>query len=240
VNDLARLLCLLPLLTGCDAGGAGGDAGPPTRSTTDGGDLATGDASDGDGSPDSGAAEAATALVAGPDGPLRIDRYEAARPDASLQHQGTATGAARSRLGVLPWSGVTLPEAEAACAQAGARLCTCAELLAACQGAGGRAFPYGTSFAAGRCNDYHGSAPVQPTGSSAGCQTPEGVADLVGNLAELCRGPDRETAVAAGGSCRLTALAVSLKLDRCAAQEQQLPVDLRREDVGFRCCDRAL
>mgnify|MGYP000948434533 CR=1 FL=1 len=152
---------------------------------------------------------------------------------------GTATGAARSRLGVLPWSGVTLPEAEAACAQAGARLCTCAELLAACQGAGGRAFPYGTSFAAGRCNDYHGSAPVQPTGSSAGCQTPEGVADLVGNLAELCRGPDRETAVAAGGSCRLTALAVSLKLDRCAAQEQQLPADLRREDVGFRCCDRA-
>lgn len=176
--------------------------------------------------------------LATPGGTLRIDRFEASRRDATAVGAGRAVGVACSRGGVLPWTEVSLAEAEAACAAAGARLCTRAELLQACTGGEEHHFPYGSMRVAGRCNDYHQGAGVRPTGSSPACTTPEGVLDLVGNVAEWAR-PEQagDPALAAGGSAKLTALAVSLRLDRCAASED-LPPEMRREDIGFRCCGR--
>jgi hypothetical protein len=54
----------------------------------------------------------------------QIMKYEASRPDASAAGGGTNQTFACSKPGVLPWTNLTHPQAEAACASIGARLCT--------------------------------------------------------------------------------------------------------------------
>jgi formylglycine-generating enzyme required for sulfatase activity len=51
-------------------------------------------------------------------------------------------------------------QAAAACAQAGKRLCTLTEWLAACQGPNGWTYPYGNSYMAGACNEGRATNPV--------------------------------------------------------------------------------
>lgn len=115
--------------------------------------------------------------------------------------------------GEVPQAYVSGDEAAAACVAAGKRLCTSDEWLAACRGPDDRTFPYGDAHVDGACNDrYDGGHPVvdyfgtadgvwdgahmndpginQQAGTVAaggaftGCVTPEGVADLHGNLHE--------------------------------------------------------
>ena len=86
--------------------------------------------------------------------------YEASRYDAN----GTSNGFDSTRRpctvpGKMPWSNVTMGEAEAACALIGAnwRVCTATEWQTACSGLPtATAFPYGASYVAGNCNgnDY--------------------------------------------------------------------------------------
>lgn len=54
----------------------------------------------------------------------QIMKYEASRPDARANVQGTQSARVCSRAGVQPWTNITQPQAETACAAVGARLCT--------------------------------------------------------------------------------------------------------------------
>jgi len=55
---------------------------------------------------------------------VNIMKYEASRPNATGGSQGTGGGYVCSRAGVIPWTNVTRPQAQNACAAIGARLCT--------------------------------------------------------------------------------------------------------------------
>ena len=121
-----------------------------------------------------------------------------------------------SRPGVIPQGYIAATEADAACERAGKRLCTTQEWVEACAGAERvrRTYPYGAKPEPGACNTHRPIHPsslvhgqrredavglndprlnqqketVAPTGSFSACVTPEGVADLHGNLLEWTRG----------------------------------------------------
>jgi hypothetical protein len=63
---------------------------------------------------------------------VNIMKYEASRPDATAGDQGTGTGWVCSRADAVPWTNVTRPQAQTACAAIGARLCTEAEWQSTC------------------------------------------------------------------------------------------------------------
>jgi formylglycine-generating enzyme required for sulfatase activity len=145
-------------------------------------------------------------LVApGPDGALvTLPHNHRPPPGARIE--------ARALPDVMPQAYVSRVEAAAACANAGKRLCSMGEWRRACEGPRGWHWPYGGHAVAGRCNhnkdhllslrygpdarrwkyDEQFNDPeldVAPgflakTGAYAGCSTPEGVHDLVGNLHE--------------------------------------------------------
>ena len=118
-------------------------------------------------------------------GVVTIDVYEASRADASAASGGTDGSLACSVAGVIPWYGSSSVRdgAAEACAAAGKRLCTQAELGEACLGAQGTPFPYGETYLEGACN-VRGDGPSDPvaTGTFPQCTTPTGVFDLVGNV----------------------------------------------------------
>jgi len=151
-----------------------------------------------------------------------VDAYEAALQehdggawvDASpyLTVDGRRVRAVPAR-GAPPQGYISGDEAEAACREAGKRLCTSDEWLRACQGPEGWTWPYGDSHRDGACNDaYAGSHPVvdyfgtshgiwdsesmndpginqqegtlAAGGEYAGCESAWGAFDLHGNLHE--------------------------------------------------------
>lgn len=179
------------------------------------------------------AAAAAPSASAAPSGPCPadmalagrtcVDRYEAhlvrldpngaetphspfERPQAGVRY------VARSTAGVTPQAYINRLESQAACEEAGKRLCTVREWYRTCTGAAGTQYPYGIDFVKGRCNTLkphvlsrlHGNDPArwkydedfndpklnqEPgflalTGAYAGCVTDAGVFDMVGNLHE--------------------------------------------------------
>jgi hypothetical protein len=104
--------------------------------------------------------------------------YEASRYDATSTSSGfDSTRRGCSIPGKLPWSNVTMSEAEASCALIGPnwRVCTAAEWQGACQGVNITTFPYGNAYVPGDCNgnDYltatGGTAAPIPTGSDSTC-----------------------------------------------------------------------
>ena len=74
-------------------------------------------------------------------GDTEIMKYEASRPDARSTTVGTVTTHVCSRADVLPWTGLTQPQAEAECAAIGARLCTEQEWHRACSLTVGTTYP---------------------------------------------------------------------------------------------------
>ena len=166
-------------------------------------------------------------------GDLEIFAYEASRPDADAGRAGVDSSRACARSGVLPWAEVTLPEARSACAASGFALCAGADWLAACGGAGHRFFPYGAAHQAGLCNDHvSGSSVVEATGARSECETPEGVFDLSGNLAEMT-----DDAMRRGGSFRVNAVMYQPSYAQCDAQLRVFE-GVASDEVGFRCCRR--
>lgn len=151
-----------------------------------------------------------------------IDRYEAGvesiRPDGSSEPWpfdravDGQTVRAIVRPGQKPQAYISGTQAQAACKQAGKRLCTQVEWLAACQGPDGFTYPYGNTYKKGACNEGRATNPVndcfgpggavftsknmndpccvnQPNtvalaGSFADCKSSAGVFDLHGNLHE--------------------------------------------------------
>jgi sulfatase modifying factor 1 len=85
-------------------------------------------------------------LVArGPSGELRRHRHFE-RPEEGVIYE------ARSEPGVFPQAYVSRIESEAACANAGKRLCSRREWQRACKGVSGTTYPYGQRPEPGRCN----------------------------------------------------------------------------------------
>ncbi|HQP37041.1 MAG TPA: SUMF1/EgtB/PvdO family nonheme iron enzyme [Polyangiaceae bacterium] len=123
-----------------------------------------------------------------------------------------ATYRAVSSPEVFPQAYVSRVESEAACRQAGKRLCTLGEWYRACHGPRGQVYPYGNHEERSRCNsgkphllshlfgsnpsrwkyEEHFNSPrlaqeprfLARTGEYAECVSGEGVMDLVGNLHE--------------------------------------------------------
>ena len=91
-----------------------------------------------------------------------MDRYEARLlergDDGSLTpfppyaRPKNATFVAESREGVRPQGYISQVEAASACLNAGKRLCTLTEWYRACRGEHDTLYPYGATYAKGRCN----------------------------------------------------------------------------------------
>ncbi|MCC6524104.1 MAG: SUMF1/EgtB/PvdO family nonheme iron enzyme [Polyangiaceae bacterium] len=132
------------------------------------------------------------------------------RPDQGVRYE------ARSEAGVFPQAYISRVESEAACKNAGKRLCTFPEWRRACQGTRWGRYPYGGRARSTICNsgkdhlltrffgpnanhwkyEENFNAPeldVEPgflarTGEHQGCVSTEGAYDLVGNLHEWVSG----------------------------------------------------
>jgi hypothetical protein len=116
---------------------------------------------------------------------------------------------ARSAPGAVPQGYISQVQASQACLEAGKRLCTDTEWVAACRGSQKTQYPYGNTEKAGACNDHRDRHPaieylesndvfarlehpcinqlpnsVFLTGAKSECRTPEEVYDMVGNLHE--------------------------------------------------------
>jgi formylglycine-generating enzyme len=138
-------------------------------------------------------------------------------PHSPYHSPGTAAVRAASQPGHVPQAHISMKQADAACQRAGKRLCTTAEWVDACRGTSApkRTFPYGIREQLRACNTEHNGHPqlvllegrrktdslalndprlnqlggtVAPGGAFPGCVTPDGVADLHGNLLEWTRG----------------------------------------------------
>ncbi len=86
-----------------------------------------------DGTPDEGDLNEWVQITDATFGTSFIFAYEASRPDATAGTTGILETRPCSKAGVQPWVMVTHPEAEAACAAVGARLCSEAEWERACR-----------------------------------------------------------------------------------------------------------
>jgi len=134
----------------------------------------------------------------------------------------------------LPVTGMTAEQAQNFCAFAGGRLPTPEEWLYAAAGAEGRRYPWGphglvcrrASFGLVRGPCGTGATTPELAGARPFGQTPDGVLDLAGNVAELTLSADGQLA-SHGGSFR-SRLASDLKT---WSREPFAPAT----DVGFRC-----
>lgn len=126
-----------------------------------------------------------------------VDIYEASRPDAAADNAGSSNTHAVSQAGVLPWTGVNVTEAQAACQALELRelvggeesssrrrrvvppknLCDPTSWLQICaaekqEGSNDnnlRRYPYGNTYDSDACNDASASGGLVPTGSMDEC-----------------------------------------------------------------------
>jgi eukaryotic-like serine/threonine-protein kinase len=151
-------------------------------------------------------------------GELWIDRYEFP-----------------NRPGVAPKTRVDWQDAQTLCEKAGKRLCSEEEWERACTGGPGRrAYPYGATFAKGRCVAGKGQKGPGKAGSRELCASPEGAFDLSGNVAEWTSSqihPGSPQRVIRGGYWVQSGAKVS-----CAARDYFLPGQGGAAHIGFRCC----
>lgn len=172
---------------------------------------------------------------------VQVDRYEASRPDASLSSAGILTSHVCTKPNALPWASVTYAQAAAACAASGRRLCTAAELQAACATSASLAYPYGNTYQAASCNGMeHTGSSALPSGSLPQCTTgSNGIFDLSGNLAEWTSTKTGNTGAPQnldimtlqGGSFLTPGLALT-----CSYSLARITVNAVTDSIGFRCC----
>ncbi len=144
---------------------------------------------------------------------VAIDGAEREREHSPFDKVGNLRVRAKSAAKHVPQGYISQIQAKGACTEAGKRLCSKTEFLRACRGKDGqRTYPYdGPKKRAGMCNEGRGStaarvfgfdtskwtlenlndprlnqlsATLAASGEYVGCQTEEGVFDLVGNLHE--------------------------------------------------------
>ena len=169
-------------------------------------------------------------------------QYEASRPDATSKSTGTASDAACSRPGVLPWTQATWSEAASACQKVGLFLCPGDLWKAVCEGVGGAEFPYGDTYDGAMCNGNDnpiggcssGSCSPWPTGSSQGCVSSTGAFDMSGNVREWTSDTVSGGALVRGGGFRESDDEL-----RCSNVDPATHVEAMStaaDDLGFRCC----
>ena len=186
-------------------------------------------------------------------GALCMDLYEASRPDATKTSEGKSATKAENVKGVLPWQGLNLSTARAACKAAGKRLCKLAEWIVACQGPAKTVYGYGNKYHPTTCNGidkycYCSSGTcatvtpcpyahcidtcwadfkVDPTGASPDCKSVYGIFDINGNVWELADSTDGKEHFRGGAyNC-----SNSESLHRCDHDGTWGPTAR-----GFRCC----
>ena len=187
-----------------------------------------------------------------------IDKYEASRPDATVDSEGTDSAMATSRPGVIPCRVENNAEAAEACLAAGKSLCTEDQWFTACRGTSTTVYSYGDEYNPSICNgidtycfcesdqacgdrepcpypycyeDCGAAFHVEPTGHFPMCTNDFGVFDMNGNVWEHVLGGD-ETRIRGGAfNCR-----DSKTLHRCG----YIPGDWAPDARGFRCCVRGL
>jgi hypothetical protein len=129
----------------------------------------------------------------------------------------------------LPAAHVSLEEARAFAESKGARLPTLDELSLAARGGGRLRYPWGDRFDPARVNSREAArGRAEPVGSRSGGLSVQGIADLLGNVAEWTETPaDGRRFVVAGGSYRGYA-------ERAPFATYKLEPSSRLPDVGFR------
>ncbi len=186
-----------------------------------------------------------------------IDIYEASRPDATQITEGVSSAYAANKKGVLPWQGVDLSTARAACRAAGKSLCQLDRWWAACGGPENTTYSYGDTYDPTVCNGIdsycrcdtgacgaRAACPfphcynicgadfkVEPTGSRPGCTNAWGILDINGNVWELTDTDDGKEHFRGGAyNC-----GDSERLHRCDHDGTWGP-----SARGFRCCAEAV
>jgi formylglycine-generating enzyme required for sulfatase activity len=177
-------------------------------------------------------------------GAFCIDRYEA--PNLA---------------GEQPFFMTTAYDGEKWCAERGKRLCTEEEWVRACEGPGGRRYPYGSEHRAAVCNDERRWIPVrwealaqwpaevaieeakrlsqaERSGSRAQCVSEEGVADLTGNVAEWVRRSDAPPLPGYDHVLKgcYWAGCYHEPHPNCLFRNSAHPGAFRTYEAGFRCC----
>lgn len=156
--------------------------------------------------------------------------------------------------GMAPAVMVTFRQAEDACVAEGKRLCTESEWAFACEGPLALSFSYGDEAIPGTCNVGHAAPKVAPeelwearniagivervdarvpSGSLAGCVSPFGVRDLVGNVEEWVKSDIPGFAGALRGGSYSGS-------PTCRTARQMREPGFRQFHTGFRCCSGPL
>ncbi|HEX5137786.1 MAG TPA: SUMF1/EgtB/PvdO family nonheme iron enzyme [Planctomycetota bacterium] len=143
-------------------------------------------------------------------------------------HKENLAGLWKDGAADLPATDVSLEEARAFAKWRDARLPTLEELACATHGGGRLRYPWGQRFDPARVNSREaGRATPAPVGSCPGGLSIQGIADLLGNVAEWTEtAADRRRFVVAGGSYRWYA--------EQPPQPYKLEPASRLPDVGFR------
>jgi len=134
-----------------------------------------------------------------------------------------------------PMHSLDFVEAKSACANAGLHVCSAKEWSAACNGPAKRHWPYGNRYDPERC--HHGNLPSKNamplvSGQKSGCQTPEGIYDLCGNLWEWTTEQGGRAALRGGGTN------FSAGYGRCDAKANSAHT-FKSYETGVRCCANA-
>ncbi len=125
-----------------------------------------------------------------------------------------------------PLANVSWTEAAVICLDAGKRLCTGDEWIAACRGSGDNRYPYGQQFQSESCPV--GTRRVLKSGDFSDCQA-GGVFDMTGNLWEWVDNREQRYPLMMGGGFKSGPEA------HCEAASRANPAT-KADDVGFRCC----
>ena len=160
--------------------------------------------------------EAVMVSMSSGNGDYLIDKFEASRSGATSETQGTGVTLACDYQNTIPWEFVTYADARNACLDAGKRLCTKDEWIAACNG---------TAVESCTIN----AAESTLTGKAT-CKSSKGVYDMLGNMDEWVEG-----GLLMGGSYLSTdSASISCTTSRSVANYD---VSSNAEKgVGFRCC----
>jgi hypothetical protein len=143
--------------------------------------------------------------------------------------------------GAIPTTNVTQAEARDLCEAQGKRLCTELEWERACKGAANTMYEYGDVYKASVCGTGTTKS-LTPNGVNAGCQSSFGVHDLHGGVwtwtaSQWGRDAGRERPASKGTLVTIRGGNgyAGDRLGRCA-NGRALKAEIKRDDVGVRCC----
>jgi|GEM_PF-1010701 len=166
----------------------------------------------------------------------------------SSSGDGSTTASANSIRFALPTSGVSWFQANAACQNAGKRLCSAKEWITACRGDQDRTYPYADNYERGTCNGHDSGRrglvqsgamfevkpdPLTGKDRAFGCVSQHGVYDLSGNLWEWnsTQYLDNTRRGLAGGGYKSNRTGL-----RCVTEDNYALPNEANATFGFRCC----